>query len=205
MFELDGFEIAKQGVGLVEKMLEGGILDAVLAAHLLDDQFAVAADEDFGGAELGGFAEGEDEGGVFGDVVGGDADEFSAGDEGRPVLSGEDDADAGRPGIAAASAVEIDGDGFGHVCIVERETLNRQGAENAKAGNTSKEIEPRISRITRIRNGMNSFSPSAPIRVIRGESAFSCLNGHPKTTVEELALVGRQRNPRFRQRRGGFC
>jgi hypothetical protein len=35
------------------------------------------------------------------------------------------------------------------------------------------------------------------LRVNRGEPAFSRLNGHSKTTVEESARVGWLQNPRF--------
>jgi hypothetical protein len=119
MNEFDGIKIAGKGLGLIVKGFESGIFDAVFAEHLFDDEFTVAADLEFTGAELGGFAEADDEGHVFGDVVGGFADVSPDGYEWRGVFGGEDDADASQAGISAAAAVKAQGDGFFHCFILE--------------------------------------------------------------------------------------
>ncbi len=114
--EVDGFKILDEGLRLIEQRLERRVFDAVFAEHLLDDEFTVAADLKLAAPELGGFAKADDQGHVFSDVVGGAADVFADGDEGRGVLGGENDADAGRSGIAAAAAVEVERDRFLH-CV----------------------------------------------------------------------------------------
>ena len=117
--EADGFKIADEGLRLLEQGLEGGVFDSIFAQHLFDDQFAVAANKEFASAELGGLAKTDDQGHVFGDVIGGSADVFTEGDQGRIVLGGENNADAGRAGISPAAAVEVERDGFVHLRILE--------------------------------------------------------------------------------------
>src|SRR5690606_696940 len=88
--------------------LELGRLHAVLAGDLLYHQLRVAEDADLGGLELGGQLQGADEAVVFGDVVGGVAEEVAGfvDDEGG-VVRFDDDADAGGPGVAARAAVDV--------------------------------------------------------------------------------------------------
>ncbi len=47
VLEADRLKTGHKSLRLFVQVLEGGIFDAVFAAHLLDDQFAVAADDKF--------------------------------------------------------------------------------------------------------------------------------------------------------------
>jgi len=109
VLEFGFLELMEEVIGLFVERFELGVADAVLAEHLFDDQFAVASDEKFFGAHFLRFLQACDEGLVFGDVVGGAADEAAEGEDGGAVGGAEDDADAGGAGIAAAAAVEFDG------------------------------------------------------------------------------------------------
>ena len=73
-----------------------GVLDLVLAAHLLHEQLRVGHDLQVVHAELGGLGEAGDERAVLGDVVRRDADGFPAGVEHRAVLCLEDVGGGGR-------------------------------------------------------------------------------------------------------------
>jgi predicted enzyme related to lactoylglutathione lyase/GNAT superfamily N-acetyltransferase len=109
-----GFKLADVLLRFFEEHLHVGMFHFVLAGHLADNQFAVAADEDFCGAQALGFVHGRDECAVFGDVVGGAADETSERDEGRSVLGADDDTDACGTWVSPASSIEFKCERFVH-------------------------------------------------------------------------------------------
>src|SRR5262249_18553681 len=102
--------------GLFVEVAEVLVLDAVLAAHLLDEQFAVAVDEDaMVGAEFQGMFQGADQGGVLGLVIG-HAAEAAGLLDGFLAAAGEDVGEGGGAGVAARGAVGVNSDegGVGH-------------------------------------------------------------------------------------------
>jgi hypothetical protein len=112
--EVHGFKFARERFGLIEERFKRGIFYAIFAEHLFNDQFAVAADLKFTSSQLGRLAEADDQGHVFGDVVGGFPDVFSDGDKRRGIFSGENHADTGQAWIPATAAVEVERNGFFH-------------------------------------------------------------------------------------------
>jgi hypothetical protein len=111
--DLGSAEGVEEGHGLLPEGFEGFVADFVFAAELLDDEFGVAEDAEVLDAKGLGVAETGEEAGVFGDVVGGAADELTDGPDGGGVVGFEDGADTGRAGVTAGAAVEAEGDSLG--------------------------------------------------------------------------------------------
>src|SRR6476620_1992117 len=88
------------------------MLHPVLAAHLLDDQLAIAANDDVAGAQLPGLFHRGDKGAIFRDIVRRASDEPAQRNQRRAVAGANHDADSGRSWIAAAAAVELERDDF---------------------------------------------------------------------------------------------
>src|SRR4051794_2911483 len=90
------------------------MLDAVFAAHLLDDQLAVAADDDPPGAEFPGLLHRGDERLVLRDVVRRPPDVPPERDQRRPVRRLPHPPDPRRPWIPPAAAVKLQRKPFIH-------------------------------------------------------------------------------------------
>ena len=114
VFDPDLLELPDQVLGLIEQHFEIGVLNAVFAAHLFDDQFAVAANNNIFGAEPFRFLKRGNQCSIFGDVVRRSADEFAERNQRCAILRGDEDPDPRRPGIAAASPVEVENKRLGH-------------------------------------------------------------------------------------------
>src|SRR3954454_10379307 len=102
---LDAPEPARNPARLEEELLQRRVLDAVLAAHLLDHQLRVGDDLEHGDVQLGRFAQAGDEPAVLGHVVRRRADRDALRREHRAVLRLEHVAVGGRPRVAARAAV----------------------------------------------------------------------------------------------------
>lgn len=72
MAEIDLLEAPQQGLSAPVERLEIGVFDAILAVHLLDDQFGIEPDGQPPDAAIGGSLETEHQRRPLGQVVGGD-------------------------------------------------------------------------------------------------------------------------------------
>jgi hypothetical protein len=102
---LDLPELARKPAGFLRQLTERHVLDAVLAAHLLDHQLRVGHDLDGGKLQLDRLPQAGDQPAVLGDVVGREPDRLALGREDGAVLVLEHEAVGGRTGVAACSAV----------------------------------------------------------------------------------------------------
>src|SRR5262245_20868950 len=103
-------ELVQQMIRFVVQRLEVGMFHPIFAAHLLDDQLAVAANENLSCAEPFRFHKRRDEGPVFGGVVGCPTDESSEGDKRSSVLRAKNHADSCWTRISTRASVEFQGD-----------------------------------------------------------------------------------------------
>ena len=97
-----------QAARLVEEQAQVGVLDLVLAAELLDDQLAVAEHGQLAHAAVERQLEAGDQRLVLGDVVGRRADAVGELLDDRAVETQQLAADAGRAGVAAGAAVDVE-------------------------------------------------------------------------------------------------
>ncbi len=107
MGDLEGFEPGDAAARFLPEGLEVGGVDFVLALDLLDHQLGVGDDAEAGVVVVEGVLEAGEEAGVFGVVVGADAEEFAKfGQDGALVVLDEG-SEAGRAGVAAGSSVAV--------------------------------------------------------------------------------------------------
>ena len=74
-------ELPKQCLGLVIQDLQVRVPNAVFAAHLLDDQLTVPADDDPASPQLSRFLHGRDQSPILGDIIRRSPDESAEGDK----------------------------------------------------------------------------------------------------------------------------
>jgi hypothetical protein len=89
------------------EVLQCGVFDFVDTFDLADQEFGVTDKFEGFGTVLDGVFEGGDEALIFGEVVGLVAKVFAEGGDFVSGLILDDDAEAGRAGIAASSAVAV--------------------------------------------------------------------------------------------------
>ncbi len=113
--DLEGFEAGDAVSGFLPEEFEVGGVDFVLALDLLDHELGVGDDAEAVVVVVEGVLEAGEEAGVFGVVVGADAEEVGEFGEDDAVVVGDLGSVAGGAGVAAGSAVAVgvDPDGFG--------------------------------------------------------------------------------------------
>ncbi len=119
--DLEAVEAGDAGFGFLPEGFEVGGVDFVLALDLFDHEFGVGDDAEGAVAVVEGELEAGEEAGVFGVVVGAEAEEL--GEFGKDVALGVGDlgAEAGGTGVAAGAAVAVGGDGVGGVLAAGKE------------------------------------------------------------------------------------
>ena len=105
--DLEGFEFGDAVSGLLPEGFQVGGVDLVFALDLLDHQLGVGDDAEAGVVVVEGVLEAAEEAGVFGVVVGADAEEFAEFGEDHALVVLDEGSVAGGAGVAAGSAVAV--------------------------------------------------------------------------------------------------
>ena len=105
--DLEAFELGDAVLRLLPKRFQIGRVDLVLALNLFDHQLGVGDDAEAGMTVVERVLEAAEEAGVFGVVVGADAEKLAElGDDHAVVVLNEGSV-TGRAGVAAGSAVAV--------------------------------------------------------------------------------------------------
>ena len=113
--DLEAVEAADAGFGFLPEGFEVGGVDFVLALDLLDHELGVGDDAEGAVAVVEGELEAGEEAGVFGVVIGAEAEELGEFGEDVALCVGDLGAEAGGTGVTAGAAVAVGGDGVGGV------------------------------------------------------------------------------------------
>ena len=105
--DLEGFEFGDAVSCLLPEGFEVGGVDLVLALDLLDHQLGVGDDAEAGVVVVEGVLEAAEQAGVFGVVVGADAEELAEFGEDHALIVLDEGTVAGGAGVAAGSAVAV--------------------------------------------------------------------------------------------------
>ena len=105
--DLEGFEFGDAVSGLLPEGSQVGGVDFVLALDLLDHELGVRDDAEAGVVVVEGVLEAAEEAGVFGVVVGADAEELAEFGEDVALVVLDEGAVAGGAGVAAGAAVAV--------------------------------------------------------------------------------------------------
>ena len=109
MAHLEAFNPARELASLFEQGAQDGTGDLVLALHLLDHQLRVADDPQLLDAVLDSPAQNPQEPGIFGKVIGLDAQEFAQFGNGLALGVLNDGTIAGGAGVAPGTSIAVGG------------------------------------------------------------------------------------------------
>ena len=128
--DLEGFELGDAVSGLLPEGFQVGGVDLVFALNLLDHQLGVRDDAEAGVVVVEGVLQAAEEAGVFGVVVGADAEELGEFGEDHAFVVLDEGSVAGGTGVAAGAAVAVGVDPV----LVRRGSGGNFGLEEARRG-----------------------------------------------------------------------
>jgi len=151
VLDREGVELGDAALGFVVERAEVGTFDLVLALDLFDHQLGVGDDTEAGVVVFEREIEGGEEAGVFGEVVGADAEVFVEFGDFFSVFVLDVDAESGVAGVAARASVAEGGDDAGCGWFGGRLGRPQIAAYRGIAllGHVASVVEPSVQKIWR--------------------------------------------------------